>query len=299
MDDIIFDENKNIPSIDLNSVDEVYLDDGKKLLKFIDLNNNKPVMLDISNDNMSVKEIIESIQKGSYSFNSDDAIYNTSGILDVQKKYSKHELRIVPVDKISQIRPYIPDNKLKIVSLFEKNKDKFNPNIKYICVFDDLALDEDNRVIACSFDDIKKQYDVRYADTTKYEKENKIVNESNQINTDNDDYDLAVEQLLIYNKPVLVSGYSIDIDRLIQYSADPELLEGQTMSDKEKMVWNKIINIYLKKKNVKHDKPKVKTLTSKNRANAFTSSSLNIFTSGVTVGLVMSFLIYMIIKLLF
>ena len=161
--------NSQEPKVDLSKIEEVKLDNGKTYIKYVDTNTNKPVMLDITDSNKSAQEIIESIQSGSFNFNSNNAIHNTEGILDLENKWTKHNLQIIPVEEINNYLNVIPTEKKPIIDLFQKNKDNFKPPIKYINVEECIALDTNNNVIMCKFNKDENRYDVKYADATKYE----------------------------------------------------------------------------------------------------------------------------------
>lgn len=125
------------PNIDLSSVEEVLLPDGHRYVKYVD-DKGIPTMLEI-NDDKKANEVIEGIQVKTNGFD----------MLD-DKKYSRENIILVPIDKIGEYQ-YAFNNMTSeqktIISLFIKNKDRFNPKLKYINADESIAIDENNKVI--------------------------------------------------------------------------------------------------------------------------------------------------------
>ena len=297
------DSSENTPRVDLSSVEEVILQNGKKYIKYFDLKENKPVMLKNSDSNKSAREQIENLQNHSQNYNSQDALFNTNGILDMEKKYTKEEIILVPIDQIDKYQ-YLLNNMTpeqnKALNIFIKNKDNFNPKLKYINLDECLAIDEENKVITCLYNKNTNQFDVRYANVVKYEKEEKVVSNNIEANIDNINFEAIIDTIEVNNQPIEVEGYMVDINTLEQYNNYPEVLERKEMAPKERNIWMRLLDIYRKRKQkqiVNADTPKVKTLKTNKKA-GFANQLLTVSLAGFTIGIVVSAL-FVIIKNMF
>lgn len=280
-------ELNNGYNIDLSSVEEVFLNNEKKnnerYIKYYDEKNKMPVML---KTDKPVKEVIEKLQDKSINFKSNDANHNTMGLLNLEEKYTKHKLEIIPIDELNEYSfNDLSSDQVNIINLFVKNKDRFNPKLKYINLEKQIALDEKNNVITCIVDKEKNRIDFRQANKVVHKHEefsnnqmnnsqvnnnpmsnsqnmfnnlnesknefsfNNIDNANNNFESSNDsinvDIDSLIDNVVYKNIPVEVDGEMIDKSILDKYYNYQELLA--TMSPNKRDVWKKIIAKYEKK----------------------------------------------------
>lgn len=321
-------ELNNNYSIDLSSVEEVFLD-NERYIKYIDEKNKIPVML---KTDKPVKEVIEKLQEKSVNFKSLDANYNTMGLLNLEEKYTKHKLNIIPIDKVNEYSTNnLTKEQINIINLFVRNKDRFNPKLKYINLEKQIALDENNNVITCDIDNEKKRIDFKKANKIEHKKEefsnnqmnnnqnmfnlnqnkNELVfnnNDNNSLNSSNDsiniDIDSLIDNVVYKNIPVEIDGEIIDKSTFDKYYNYRELLA--TMSPNKRDIWMKIIAKYEKKieEQNKQDnlnnppKTLVKTDNKNNNSNnaGFATDMLTTFVSGFAVGLIISLLLFVLIR---
>ena len=296
--------NSQEPKVDLSKIEEVKLDNGKTYIKYVDTNTNKPVMLDITDSNKSAQEIIESIQSGSFNFNSNNAIHNTEGILNLENKWTKHNLKIIPVEDIKNYSDEISTEKMPIIDLFQKNKDNFNPPIKYIDIEAGIALDTNNNVIMCKLNKEKNGFDVKYAETTKYE----VKKEEQQINTPPTTPGINTDEIvnkLIENQPIIINGKPIDAEFLINYRDQIHRFIPEDQIE----IWNEIFKKYdnikqNQQEQIKDNPPKIYQLKAQpkqpeTKQAAFVSNNLTLFIGGFTSGILFALILYYVIKIFF
>ena len=305
----IKEEKIETPRVDLRSVEEVFLPDGKKYIKFLDLKENRTVMFR-NNSDKSVEEQIEKLQGNLLNSDIKNVLDNTNGILDSEKKYDRDGIILVPINQIDKYQYMLnglSQEQKRVVSIFIKNKDRFNHPILYINFEDGIALDETNRVICCWFNKDTNQYDVRYADVVKYETEEKYDLNNIDATIDDIDYDVILETLEVENSKIEVGGYYIDKDSLEQYYNYPEIFERKNLQPKEKLIWEKILNAYKLKKNMKENEnnsQKIKKMEirnqkfSNNKVSGFANNMLMASLSGFTIGLLFS-IIFLLVKKFF
>lgn len=302
MEDIKKSDTEN-NRVDLSSVEEVTLPNGDRYIKYFDLKENKPVMLKNIDTNKSAREQIENLQNNSQNYNSKDALYNTNGILDMEKKYTREEIILVPIDQIDKYQYLLNGMTIeqnKALNIFIKNKDNFTPKLKYINLDECLAIDEENKVITCLYNRNTNQFDVRYANVVKYEKEEQIVSNNVDVNVDNINYEAIIDTIEVNNQPVEVEGYIIDMNTLEQYYNYPEVLERKEMLPKERTIWIRLLDIYRNRKQkqvMNADKPKIK-VKAPNKKAGFANQLLTVSLAGFTIGIVVAAL-FVIIKNMF
>lgn len=305
MNGVKTENNKDISKLDLSTIEQIILPNGNGYIKYFDNLQNRPVMLKTANSTIPVKEQIEKLQSHSHNLNSQNTMYNTKKLAEIERKYTREEIILVPVDQLDKYQYLINDvdpQSMKLVSIFVKNKDRFNPPIKYINFDDCIALDEMNRAIVCQYNETTGQYDVRYADVIKHEKEEKVVYNDIEATVSNSDYSAIVDTIEITNRPVEVSGYMIDLQTLQQFYDYPELFERKEMKQNERYIWTKILEVYKIKKNLKddiNDKHKVFVKKKDNKKAGFANHLLTASLAGFTVGIVFAILIAIIQHLFF
>ena len=287
------------PRIDLSSVSEVRLPSGHVYILYYDIKEQKPVMLRNNNTSKSAKEQIETLQNNSQNYQSDDALYNTNGLLEMEKQYTREEVILVPVDQIDKYQ-YLLSTKSaeesKTISILIKNKDRFNPKLKYINFEECLAIDENNNVIVCYYNNITNQYDVRYADMVKYEKNED--EKAASTNIDDIDYDNIINTIEISNQPVEVAGCMIDLNTLEQYNNYPEVFEKTQMQPEQRTLWQRLLEAYRRRKQLQNGstKPNMKTLSPNYKKAGFTNQFLAVSLAGFTIGIMVAVLFIVIKK---
>lgn len=305
MNDIKAQDNISMPKLHLSNVEQVVLPNGKQYIKYFDNRQNKPIMLKTSGLTESEREQIKNLQNNSRDNNSQDTIYNATELMELRRKYVREEAILVPVDQLGKYQ-YLFDSidleSRKIVSIFVKNKDRFNPPIKYINFDDCLALDAMNRVIVCQYNKSNGQYNVRYADVVKHDKKEKAVSNSQEITVNSIDYSAIIDSIEKYGSAIEVAGYMIDPQVVYQFYEYPELLARKEMEPKERYIWTKILEAYkakeISKSNV-NEKPKVLVKKDNNKKAGFASQLLTASLAGFGVGIVFAIMIAIIRNLFF
>lgn len=214
------------PKIDLNSVEEVKLPNGHRYIKYIDLEKDIPVMLMINEASKTTKEIIDGLQIGSFS-------YSASDVMGSERNFKNQEILIIPIEKIDNYQ-YAFNNmnteQRQIVNLYIKNKDSFNPHLRYINVDEGIAIDDLGKVITCMFNPQTNRYDVKYSDVVKYEKEN-VTKENDTL--DSFDLEAILVDIVENNKTINVEGCTIS-KALIEEYAKNIGLENNNIEEKIK-----------------------------------------------------------------
>ena len=218
------------PKIDLNSVEEVKLPNGHRYIKYIDLEKNIPVMLMINEASKTTKEIIDGLQIGSFS-------YSASDVMGPERNFKNQEILIIPIEKIDNYQ-YAFNNmnteQRQIVNLYIKNKDSFNPHLRYINVDEGIAIDDSGKVITCMFNSRTNRYDVKYSDVVKYEKEN-VTKENDTL--DSFDLEAILVDIVENNKAINVEGCTISKALIEEYSKNIGL-ENNNIEEKIKNRFN-------------------------------------------------------------
>ena len=276
------------PNIDLSSVEEVLLPDGHRYVKYVD-DKGIPTMLEI-NDDKKANEVIEGIQVKTNGFD----------MLD-DKKYSRENIILVPIDKIGEYQ-YAFNNMTSeqktIISLFIKNKDRFNPKLKYINADESIAIDENNKVITAVINKTTNRIDVNYAevikhDVNKIEEQNEVVESIEDIN-----FSAIIDMMEANNIPYDIAGYQVDMDSLRQYDRYPETFEQQQMSSRERVIWSKLLDAF-RRRQQKNDtlenppKVKVKATTSNNNM-GYTNQLLTVSLATFAIGVIFGILIFVL-----
>lgn len=307
MDSINITNEENKPKVNLSNVREIQLPNGSKYIMYTDSKTNEPVMLKSLSDK-SVKEQIEGLQNASISFNSSDSLYNTNGVLDTERKYTKEQLDIIHIENIFQykhILDQMPFEKSRAILIFVRNSDKFNPKLKYLNLEEGIAIDASNNVISCEYNKNTNQFDVKVANAVAYQHEEVIESNYVETNIDNIDYDAIIDTIEDSNQPVEIEGYMIDMTTMQQYVNYPEIIERKEMAPKERMIWQRVLMAYQKKMEkrlVNIDKPKIKVL-SNNRKDlkkaGFASELLTVSLAGFSVGVIFAAIVVIIKNIFF
>ena len=244
----------------------------------------------------------------SISFNSSDSLYNTNGVLDTERKYTKEQLDIIHIENIFQykhILDQMPFEKSRAILIFVRNSDKFNPKLKYLNLEEGIAIDASNNVISCEYNKNTNQFDVKVANAVAYQHEEVIESNYVETNIDNIDYAAIIDTIEDSNQPVEIEGYMIDMTTMQQYVNYPEILERKEMAPKERMIWQRVLMAYQKKMEkrlVNIDKPKIKVL-SNNRKDlkkaGFASELLTVSLAGFSVGVIFAAIVVIIKNIFF
>ena len=289
------------PRIDLSSVSEVRLPNGNVYIVYYDNKEQKPVMLKNNDPSKSAKEQIAQLQNHSQNYQSYDASYNTNGILEMEKKYTREEVILVPVDQIDKYQYLLStksDEEKKTISILIKNKDRFNPKLKYVNFEECIAVDENSNVIVCYYNKNTNQYDVRYADTVRYEK-----NEDEKVSgldVDSINYDDIINTIETSNQPVEVSGYMIDLNILEQYNNYPEVFEKTEMQQVQRTIWIRLLEAFRRRNQLRVDSnTKIKVLSPDKKKAGFTNQLLTVSLAGFTIGIIVAILFVVIKKFFF
>ena len=312
----MFDEEKmiadkekvdSLPKVDLGTVTEVRLPNGHVYVKYNTLNSDIPILLRVDGSNKSVKDIIEGIQQSSNDYNSKIAINNTYDILSVEKKYVREEIKLVPVEFINNNEMFtgLNDYSKKIISYYLNNKNKFQPKLKYINFKELIAINEDGNVITCYYDSQTDKYFPKFADTVKYSNTVEQVKDNSEGGIVSIDYDDVLDRIENNNEEIEVFGEKINVETLENYDSYPELIDRKTMSDHTRDIIRNLILKYRLRKNMREqqskqiDPPKIKSYKinpGDNRA-AFANQILIAFLSGFATAIIISLIIFMIMRL--
>lgn len=295
-------EIRELPKIDLSTITEVKLPNGHVYVKYNIVTSDIPVMLRIDISNMSIKKIIEGIQNNSDSYNSMNSLDNTYNILGVQRKYIRDEAKIIPIKLIDiNMLNGLDTISIKIVSYYLKNMDNFIPKLKYINFQELLAINEEGRVITCSYDAQNDKVIPRFADVVQYNKKEGQINEKIEGSFENFDFEATLDRIENSNEEVEINGEKINIQTLDNYDNYPELIERKTMNDNARNILRELLAKYRLRKMKKEEQaklnnpPKIRTLKINHKA--FVSNSIITFLSGFTAGIILALVLFILIRL--
>lgn len=290
--------------IDLNNFEKVTLHNKHEYVKLINKVEDSIIMLDITKINMPLVDYMKLLQDNSLSYKTDNAIFNATGIIEGQKK-SKTSLEFISVDKVNLDN--VDDlEKRKIISMFIKNKDLFNPKIRYINTKEAIALDENYRVVEIFLNQFTNKYEPRYANTEVIKSEEKVATETFQGNFDGIDFEATLDYLEIDNKVFNLGSETITLEEIEKYDKDEASLNNSSISLYKKSFIIKLLEVYRKRKSINEKRLsnnplKIKVLQNKNHGiinkAAFVNHNLIVFISGVNVGIAITLLIYFLMRL--
>lgn len=306
--EITKDDKKDKFEIDLNYFEKVTLHNNKEYVKFINKKDGSVIMLDITHINMPIKEYLESLQRGSISYKTNDASYNAYGIIQLQEK-SMIDLKFYDIEMVDLNRIDNPDNR-KIVQMFIENKNRFMPRIMYVNPALGIALNEEGRVVEIFYNHQTEKYESRFADTIAIKSEEKVVNNNLEGSFDGIDFEATMDYLEIDNKEIPLGHESINIHEIEQYDNNEEELKNAPMSEYKKGFIIRLLVVYRKRKQLNKqneliNQPKVLQLTKKTKPGqttqqaAFVSNNLTLFIGGFTTGIIFAIILFFVIKMFF
>lgn len=286
--------------IDLNNFEKITLHNKHEYVKVLNKKNNSIIMLDVTDINMPLIDYMKALQNDSYSYKTNDAVYNADGLIEQQEK-SMIALKFESIENVNLNRIDDPE-KRKIISTFINYKDCFNPKIKYINSYEGIAINENNRVIEMFFNEFTNQYETKYADTEVIRSEEKTATETFNGSFDGIDFEATLDYLEIDNKSLPLGNETITLKELEEYDNNENSLNNSHISEYKKAFIIRLLSVYRERKLVNNEKlqndpPKVRILNiNKNNPNninraAFISKNLIMFLSGFASALIIVLII--------
>lgn len=293
--------------INLDNMEQINVN-GKSFFKFVDPETNELRMLEnIEYDNMS-EQFKKTQEKLSFA-QSVNGVENARMIFDYEQKHNKTLLQFMPLQSLCIVQ----NGKIYVTEVYQKltdglsvqKKNEINYllqvsialNLKSINIEYSIGIDNNNNVIGAKFNETTNQCEIEKATVLKFENDKKIVDENNyEVEIENIDFDNLLSQIEVSNdSPIEISGEQIKRSDIEKYYEYPELIERESMSQKRRMIINRLLETYKKRLELQKEKaPKEKQMILLKRNDGFANEMLFALVVGFTSGVILALFLFTI-----
>lgn len=250
--------------IDLKDIEHISINDGaKEFFKIFNPKDRSIRLIEVYGKGNDVQKHFEEIQKGLTSAQGDDAKSNARDVFEHELKYEHNEVNLISIAEFKSrvfrskrlLRNLDTITRKKVLAII-KGCRKSAINLKYINLENAIGVDEKGSVIEATYD---------YVTNKAYIKGAKVINTKDQvfdIDKDIDEVVITSEALngvfeniaitddgptLVSDRKITIKDTEISTKKVIDFYNMPELMDKETLSSKEREIYNFILGAIVRK----------------------------------------------------